>query len=379
MAPVVLLHIGAMKTGTTYLQNLLTSNRDRLAEQGWSVPTQADQVVTGVRQVLGLTDAGGRTAGHTPVWDRLTEQLRGCTGAGSLVSMEFLSYARPATAQRIVDDLSGTDLHVVLTVRDAAAAIPSQWQSLSRNRGVASWPDFAVQARSSAGGEPTPAGRAFRRTQDIPRMLRVWSSVEPAPRLTVVTVPASSASRDLLWQRLVSVAGIDPSTTSTTLEAFDNPRLGYASCDLLRRLNAAGLRSVPPSDYRRVVRHVARHHLLRLRQEESTPRLDHATARFAADLNRRTRRVIGERAELVGDLADLPVTVPWRHRVGPQTRPRPVPDAEVLRAADVARTGLLAYLDEQDLTVPDAAGQPPTDLEDAVRRVAALMRTAMEA
>jgi len=55
--PPVLLHIGAMKTGTTYVQNLLKANRKALKKQGWLVPP-GPLVTVGVREVMGLTDAG---------------------------------------------------------------------------------------------------------------------------------------------------------------------------------------------------------------------------------------------------------------------------------------------------------------------------------
>ena len=39
--PVVFLHIGAMKTGTTFLQNLMHENKANLAEAGYLLPGKA--------------------------------------------------------------------------------------------------------------------------------------------------------------------------------------------------------------------------------------------------------------------------------------------------------------------------------------------------
>jgi len=369
-----------MKTGTTYVQNLLMANRATLREQGWLVPPQADLVVRGVREVLGITDAGRTGLGETPTWDRLTGRVRDWKGPGSLISMEFLSYARPPAAERVIAGLAGTDVHVVLTVRDAAGALPSQWQSLSRNGGTASWPDFAEQVRSASKRRPSPAAKAFRRTQDIPRMLQVWSELVPPDRLTVITVPPSRAPRDLLWQRFLSVVGIDPSATSLDSSAFENPRLGYGSCELLRRLNAAGLADAKPSAYRKVVRFVARNHLLGLRDAETKPRLDRATAEFAAGLNRKTRTTTAKRARLVGRLDELPVTVADSASLDPGSRPAQVDDAEVLRAARAARGGVLGYYADKGLTLPsDGSAEPAADLDTEVDRLAILMRAAMRA
>jgi hypothetical protein len=372
----VVLHIGPMKTGTTYVQNLLEENRDVLREQGWAVPRQP-LVVRGVRQVLGLTDAGQEALDHTPDWDELSRRVREHDGRGALLSMEFLSYAgRPAVA-RVLEGLRGTDVHVVLTVRDAAGALPSQWQSLSRNGGILSWPEFATEIRSAGPRDKGRAIKQYRRTQDVPRMLETWARAVPRERLTVVTVPPSSAPRSLLWERLLSVAGIDPATTSTVETAFGNPQLGYGSCELLRRLNAAGLHGARPSAYRRVVRHVARNYLLPLRDGQSKPRLDRGTAEFAAAANAATRRVIEKRATLVGDLDDLPVRPP-AEGLDPGERPRQAPDEEVRRAADAALAGTLAYCAAHDVRLP--AGTPRDlrgDVGEAIEQVAALMRLAM--
>jgi hypothetical protein len=369
-----------MKTGTTYVQNLLQSNRAALRQQGWLVPNQAGAVVRGVREVLGLTDAGKAGLKDTPTWDLLTDRVRSWDGAGALISMEFLSYARVAAAARVIEGLAGTDVHVVLTVRDAAGALPSQWQSLSRNGGATSWPDFAEEVRSASKLARTPAARAFARTQDIPRMLRVWSGLVPPERLIVVTVPPSSAPRDLLWKRFLSVAGIDSDATSLDSSAFDNPRLGYGSCELLRRLNAAGLSTAKPSAYRRVVRYTARQHLLGLRDSESKPRLDAATASFAADLNRKTRKMVAKRAQVVGSLDELPVATADEASLDPGARAAQVSEPEVARAAEAARSGMLVYYSENGLSVPDdETTEPSADLDVAVRRLAVLMRTAMDA
>ena len=378
--PVVLLHIGAMKTGTTYVQNLLQSNRRVLRQQGWLVPRQAQPVVRGVREVLGLTDDGRDGLEATPTWDLLTDRVRSWPGVGSVISMEFLSYARREAATRVIKGLTGTDVHVVLTVRDAAGALPSQWQSLSRNGGVTSWPEFACELRTASRPRRTPAARAFARTQDIPRMLRVWSGLVPPDRLTVVTVPPSSAPRDLLWRRFLSVAGIDADATSPDSSAFENPRLGYGSCELLCRLNAAGLREVKPSAYRKVVRYISAEHLLGLRDAESRPRLDAATAEFAAGLNQKTRKMVERHAQLVGSLDELPVAVADRASLDPGTRPTQVDDSEVARAAAAARHGMLGYYSDNGLVLPgDDVTEPSGDLDTAVRRLAVLMRAAMEA
>lgn len=369
-----MLHIGAMKTGTTYLQNLLDSNRGVLEERGWQVPP-FPFVTTGTREILGLTKRSEKSG--TPTWDRLTHQLESWPGIGSLVSMEFLSYARQEPAQRIVRSLAGTDLTVVLTVRDAAGALPSQWQSYSRNKGKVPWGDFVHDVATARADHPSPSSRTFNRTQNIPRMLRVWGEILPRDRLLVVTVPPSSSPRDLLWQRFCQAADVDPDGTLVPDDAFGNPGLGYGSIDLLRRLNAAGLADLDDVPYRAIARYLARNHLVPLRGEESRPRLDRSGAKFAARLNRRTRGSIKKYARLVGSLDDLPTRV-RKDGLDPGGRPVDVPESEVRRSAQVARAAIVDLLSERGLAADPADLEPSDDLDTAVGRLARLMRMAAE-
>lgn len=367
----VALHVGAMKTGTTYVQSLLTANRQALGDAGWGVPGQA-RVVRGVREVLGLTDAG-KPVGDTPGWDDLRRRMqRHATGV--VLSMEFLSFADRADAQRIAADLAPCDLRVLLTVRDAMAALPSQWQSLVRNGGIVPWPEFVTGLAADPKGTTRPA-RAFQRTQDVSRMLDVWSTQAPPDKLTVVTVPTAAGATGVLWERFVTALGVDPRLTSTDVEGFENPRLGHGSCELLRRLNVAGLREATPSRYRKVVRHVARNHLLPLRDEEDRPVLDRAGVEFAARLNARTVAAVQRHASVVGDLADLP-TEPGGRLAEVPDAPRPADEGQVLRAARAALVGAKEYCELQGVAVD---GHDPVDDDQVFDRLYDVMSLAMRA
>lgn len=369
----VLLHVGAMKTGTTYVQNLLKANRKPLKKQGWLVPP-GPLVTEGVREVMGLTDAGPRAAtAKTPQWDKVVRQCAEWDGAGSLVSMEFLSYAGPERAHRVVESFGPDRVHVVLTVRDAAGALPSQWQSWSRNGGDYSWPDFARAITRPGGKKRSAALRTFHRTQDIPRMLETWGALVPASRLTVVTVPAKGSPRDELWNRFCHAAGVDAESTVVDESAFGNPQLGYGSVELLRRINAAGLGQLRPSAYRKVVRYVARNHLIPLREAESRPGLDRETAQFAADLNRRTLAAVKAHGVLIGQPDELPIDVDLS---GLPDAPADVPETEVLAAAEAARVGMLQWFTDNDAEAPDDLAEPAAEVETAVARLAAAMAAA---
>ena len=106
-SPVVFLHIGAMKTGTTYLQQVLIQNKDALAEHGYLFPG-----TTWTAQVRAAHDAVGHhrerqvKAGAAGAWQALVEEMLGHDGAASIFSVEFLGFAGRAAAERIVRDLA---------------------------------------------------------------------------------------------------------------------------------------------------------------------------------------------------------------------------------------------------------------------------------
>ena len=86
----VFLHIGAPKTGTTYLQGVLDANRDVLARQGVLYATgrsSRDRVwATEVLRGLDLSRHPRRRAAGA--WDRIVKQVKGWEGT-AVVSHEF--------------------------------------------------------------------------------------------------------------------------------------------------------------------------------------------------------------------------------------------------------------------------------------------------
>jgi hypothetical protein len=328
---VVFLHVGAMRTGTTYLQQLLLQNRESLAEHGLLVPGRSwgDQERS-VRQGAG----GG--------WPTLVGEMLDHDGRASVLSVEFLSFAGPRAVRRVMADLSAAEVHVVLTVRDTCVVLPSLWQTHCANGGTASWRGFAQSARLGTGTGPlTPllgqGARLFRRALDVPRMIDSWTDVVPPKRQHVVTVPPPGSPRELLWERFASVLGVDPAAAPEPAKARE-PTLGYASADVMRRLNAE-LGRLPQERYNPTLRHhLAGQVLAERAPDEAQPGLDAATHAFATRWNRRTRTALEASAlHLVGNLDDLQTAGP------PQDLPssiEPPPDTDLLAAAEDAVAGM---------------------------------------
>jgi hypothetical protein len=394
----VFLHIGPMKTGTTFLQELMVANKDRLAAAGYLFPgdTWARQV-RGTRDVLGLDQWDPRFRATTAgAWERLVAEILAHTGTASVVSMEFLSFARRRGAARVVRSLQPAEVHVVLTVRDALDTIPSLWQTAVYNGSAASWPQFMRSVRKAAGVRGRlgrlPRDRSLREfldAQDVARILRTWGGLVPAQRLHVVTVPPRGSEPGLLWSRFARAVGVDPGVCSEPATR-SNASLGYASTDLLRRVNRAVGR-LPPSDYNATLKeYLALKVLAGRRHLEGRPGPDPRTREFAARWNERVRSAItASGAGLTGDLDDLPVRpgpVPAQHTASPRV--------DELLAVAAASGGALADLVRRrsvrlrrsgvriDVRVPDADGftahrwdDAPDPVAAAVDEVAHLART----
>lgn len=306
MAERLILHIGAMKTGTSFLQSVLQSNQAAHDRAGYRFLSTFGTQSSGVRAVL--------TSPNTPerhgAWRALIEEARRFEGEAAIVSMEFLSFARRHQVDAFLRGTEGLDVQVVATVRDQFRALPGQWQSFTRNQGTDPWARYlrlVDPARQRPGEAESRAARAFRRAQDIPRILRRWSGHPGVSRTDVIVVPSSSAPRDQLWRLFTGAVGMPADRAERLDEVSHNASLGYASCRALRLLNTH-LQDHPPRVYRTGMRPLVREALMPRRGLERRPTLDRGAAAFARTANGRIRAELADTADGVhGSLDDLPV------------------------------------------------------------------------
>ena len=295
------LHIGAMKTGTSYLQGVLSSNAATLREAGVLVSPNRSAPVHDIVNFRARGKAHLRSV--RGAWAEFVETASTFEGRATVLSHEFLSLQGPVTVDRILAGLEDLDVHAVLTVRDSTSVLPAQWQTAARNRGALTWPEYAVAA-----GDPRtkPRSHTFLHSQRLHKMIRIWRNRIGIDHVHVVTVPPPSAPRPLLWERFASVLGVDPGA-APVLEVPSNPSAGYATAHLLCLLHQeAARRDLPRSQAQRLAVFVA-HRAAERRAEEPVPPLDETTRELAAAWNREMIRVIERsKVEVTGDLRDLP-------------------------------------------------------------------------
>lgn len=325
--PVVLLHIGTPKTGTTYLQDVLWRNRSVLRRGGVLYPGQRPE--SHFLAVMDLQGAPAHRIGDpelTGSWERLLGQVRGWPGT-AVISHELLAPMDAERITRVHEELDFAEVHVVCTVRDLARQLPAVWQEDLKNRHSMRFAEFLDAARPD-GGQRHWLGDLFWRMQDAPEVLRRWTAVLPSERVHVITVPPPGGSPTQLWERFAALLGVDPATVDAAPDA-PNSSLGPAEAHLLRRINLALDPDLPWPVYERTVRR----HLV-----DALARRPGGVSRItvpAADLGwvrERSKRIANELGEagyrVVGDLDELVPTA-----AGTGDHPDDVTDADLLDAA----------------------------------------------
>ena len=232
MSRTVYLHIGAPKTGTTYLQDRLTRNVATLAVHDVHFPTRSPLISPSLfhfRAALDLLgqDWGGERGHAKGSWDALVKRVRRRTGT-VIVSHEILAPARPRNVAKAMGDLDGAEVHIVYTARDLARQLPAAWQeSVKQGR---KWP-YRRFLRMAERGRTW-----FARSFDVPSVLGTWGAHVPPEHIHLVTVPQDPTPGDGLWERFCRATGIDPAWGPLE-SGRTNASLGVVETAVLRQLN----------------------------------------------------------------------------------------------------------------------------------------------
>jgi hypothetical protein len=297
----VYLHIGAPKTGTTYLQDRLALNSRSLADHGVHFPSSSPLVSPSLfhfRAALDLLgqDWGG-PAGHAEgSWDVMVRRARRRSGA-VLISHEILAPAPAEAIARARRDLEGFEVHIVYTARDLARQIPASWQESVKQGRKWSYRRYLDRLEH---GKPW-----FYRALDLPSVLTSWGAGLPPERVHVVTVPPRGSDEDVLWNRFCHAVGIDPAWApreSTRL----NQSLGVAETQVIRKLNRRMKRATRrEASFDELIREMLAQNALV--QGRSTPvRLPERLFPWAeAETERWIEWLKGSGVEVVGDIDDL--------------------------------------------------------------------------
>jgi hypothetical protein len=298
----VYIHIGAPKTGTTSLQQALYANRERMEEVGvLYAPERHDAHHSAV---LDLRDAWQReNASHLRgAWKQVVRQVRQWDGPTAVLSSELFVYGSKQEAARALSAFGDAEVHVIYTARDLVRQVPAVWQERMKNQYTMPYGRFVQDV---IGPARSPMARGFWSAQDAPEALKRWSKGLPSSHVHVVTAPPPGSSPALLWDRFLSVLGLEGAAYPADVSVL-NPSLGAVEAEVLRRLNRRHGQDLGPGAYRMIVRnglfdvldHVVPDKIkITLRSDEHNALV--AKGRQIADGIRRGGY------DVVGDLADL--------------------------------------------------------------------------
>jgi hypothetical protein len=348
----VFVHVGEPKTGTTFLQQVLWTNKEELLESAGLLmpgprPMSHWRAAQDLREIAQIpNDPAGP---HRGAWDKLARQALRAPRA-AVISHELLSAASAEQAARGIGSLRGAEVHVVLTVRDFASLIPAEWQETIKHRNVRSWEDWVGDIVDREADAEDRRKFLFWRMHDTVEILRVWGAPLPPEHVHVITVPPRGSAPGLLWQRFAEVLRIDPAVVDTE-RARTNASLGLPEVELLRKLNQTLPRQLPGWFYMRNVKDVLAHGALAGRSNP-LPRLELPPDRRAW-AHGHAEHVIGElraaKYDVVGDLDELlPPPAPSTYAA-----PSDVTANQMLDAAVVAITALLGELAKTQGLQPD--------------------------
>ena len=227
-----LVHIGPHKTGTTSVQSAFHVGRTMLRQHGVHYAGSTEQPLLAALAVAGGAGMRGARPAQPEDWTELVDEVRDAGDQLVIVSSEFLSYADEAAARRVVTEITGGPVHVVITLRPIYKIAPSQWQQYVQNGfGVPydTWLDGMF--RRPPYDQPTPS---FWRRHKQSDLVRRWAGVAGPENLTVVV--ADESDPGMLLRTFEAFVGLPGGSLVPTKNAA-NRSLTFGEIELVRRIN----------------------------------------------------------------------------------------------------------------------------------------------
>lgn len=228
----LVLHVGQMKSGTTYLQRILAKNRVTLRQAGWNYPGKRENHQ---HAIYGLCRNDIFWVGEAKSeWSKLAEALVTITDQSReriLISAEALSVLYTNSISRLTAKIGRPD-RVLLTVRNLHVTLPSAWQQSVKSRYTHSLGDFFEQL-----ARDRPSLQGHWRTYAFGEVVRRWS--HHAPVTVVVVPPADSGGASALWGLFSEAVGLSVTVDTNVNPDEANISVNMETTEMLRAMNAA--------------------------------------------------------------------------------------------------------------------------------------------
>ena len=294
------MHIGAPKAGSTYLQNVLWDNRADLLDAGVHVlgagPGDHSRASHDLRERE--HDPGDPRTAASGAWETLAS-LAGSSHAGAVVvSDEHLAAATAEQVSAAVGSLAPREVRAVFVARHPAGALASAWQEHIKLGAVQTFHPWARRRL-----RPTPAASRFWSMHDAADVVGRWQG--DGCDVRVVTLPLPGTPREDLWQRFCQ-AGELPAAEVPSSVAFANESLGASEAEFQRRVNELLPDDFGRWNHTRVSRNVLGNQILARRGGVGRPALTDQLLSLAAERVRGSVDTLADSGvPVVGDLGEL--------------------------------------------------------------------------
>ena len=357
----VLLHIGPSKTGTTAIQQALFEARPQMAELGVLHAGMAAQPMNAVLALRGVRPLVGHGPPRIEQWEWLVEQVAAASDRRVIITSEFFADANAEDARRMVRELGGPRIHVVVTLRPLTKIMPSQWQQYLRNRASFTYDDWLVgMLKKPPYNKPTPTFWE-RHHHDV--LVDRWATIVGPANVTVI-VP-DEGDRASLLRTFEELAGL-PSGLLFANPSKENRSLSFGEIELVRQINIEFQRNGWSDE---LYRHVVRQGFGSQMQTNRTPYADEpriTTPQWALDRAAEIGAAAAEKlstmgVRIVGDISTLGA------RVISQEHDEAIP-ADRFMAIEAAREAVLGTLNSSGLITSSTFVQSTTS-RDLIRVV----------
>jgi hypothetical protein len=228
-----ILHIGPPKTGTTAVQSSLFLRQADLAAYGVAYPGRRRHERAAVSAAALAWVPHGYPADIEKQWQWLVGEVRASNADRVMVSSEIFSLAPDARLPRIVEDLGGAGLQVVITVRPLARMLPSQWQQSIQNLEVADFTSW-LERLIGPGAVPDPYTDALWHHYRVDRLVRRWGVQVGEENVTLVVLDPDD--RQMLLGTFEKLLGLPPDFLEPAPDE-KNVSMPYPEVEMLRAFN----------------------------------------------------------------------------------------------------------------------------------------------
>ncbi len=348
MAERVFLHIGAPKSGTTFLQSIFWENRQGLRDQGVLVPGR-QLVDYNLAAVAARTRRLGKGR-PAKTWRRLVRETRAWSGT-AVLSSEWFCLSPEELVPRMVEAFGDAEVHVVYTARALVPLVTAAWQESLKTGHLETLSEFVTALDDDR-------RRWSWWSIDPAVVLERWRSHVPVDHIHVVTVPSAGSDPLVLLRRFARVLDVDAGAVKTEV-ARVNESLSVEAAELVRRVaprvdEIVGFADHPWPDRYRWLRRYFAHGLM-------VPLPGHRIALDGSDAAqiaaRAERAVAGLEAAgypVEGDLGELVEHVPHPGAL----RPQDVSESAMLDLAVPVMAELVAQVRDLTLQLEAAGGRP---------------------